>query len=56
MDWLNVGPDVRRLMNKRFTPGRAGHKTRYIVRHHKAGVLPLEDCCRLRQTCSASAH
>ncbi|KAB1551424.1 N-acetylmuramoyl-L-alanine amidase [Corynebacterium sp. 321] len=27
-----------------------------MVRHHNAGVLPFEDCWRVRQTCSASAH
>lgn len=57
MNWEKLEPDVYRLMNKNFTPGRAGLSIKYIVRHHNAGVnLTTEDCWRIWQTRPASAH
>lgn len=56
MDWLNVEPDVYRLLNKHFTPGRGGRKIKYIVRHHNAGVLTIDGCWEVWQTREASAH
>ncbi|MGJ4127578.1 N-acetylmuramoyl-L-alanine amidase [Corynebacterium macclintockiae] len=56
MDWLNVEPDVYRLINKHYTPGRGGQKIKYIVRHHNAGVLTIDGCWQVWQTRPASAH
>ena len=56
MDWLNVEPDVYRLLNKHFTPGRGGRRIKYIVRHHNAGVLTIDGCWNVWQTREASAH
>lgn len=56
MDWLNVEPDVYRLLNKHFTPGRGGRRIKYIVRHHNAGVLTIDGCWEVWQTREASAH
>lgn len=56
MDWLNVEPDVYRLLNKHYTPGRGGRKIKYIVRHHNAGVLTIDGCWEVWQTREASAH
>lgn len=49
-------PDVIRLMNKHFTPGRGGRKIRYVVLHHTAGVLTTEQVWNIWQTRQASAH
>lgn len=49
-------PDVIRLMNKHFTPGRGGRKIRYVVLHHTAGVLTTEQVWNTWQTRQASAH
>lgn len=49
-------PDVIRLMNKHFTPGRGGRKIRYVVIHHTAGVLTTEQVWNIWQTRQASAH
>lgn len=57
MRWDTLEPDVYRLMTKNFTPGRAGLRIKYIVRHHNAGVnLTTEDCWRIWQQRPASAH
>ncbi|MGJ4070630.1 N-acetylmuramoyl-L-alanine amidase [Corynebacterium macclintockiae] len=56
MDWLNVEPDVYRLINKHYTPGRGGQQIKYIVRHHNAGILTIDGCWQVWQTRPASAH
>ena len=55
-DWESLEPDVYRLMNKHYTPGRGGRKIRYIVRHHTAGVLTTEQVWNVWQTRQASAN
>lgn len=55
-DWETLEPDVYRLMNKHYTPGRGGRKIRYIVRHHTAGVLTTEQVWNVWQTRQASAN
>lgn len=55
-DWLTVEPDVYRRLNKHYTPGRGGRKIKYIVRHHNAGILTIDDCWEVWQTREASAH
>lgn len=55
-DWKTLEPDVYRLMNKNYTPGRGGHSIRYIVRHHTAGVLTTEQVWNVWQTRQASAN
>ena len=56
MDWMNVEPDVYRLINKHYTPGRGGQQIKYIVRHHNAGILTIDGCWQVWQTREASAH
>lgn len=56
MDWMNVEPDVYRLINKHYTPGRGGQRIKYIVRHHNAGILTIDGCWQVWQTREASAH
>ena len=56
MDWMNVEPDVYRLINKHYTPGRGGQRIKYIVRHHNAGILTIDGCWEVWQTREASAH
>lgn len=55
-DWETLEPDVYRLMNKHFTPGRGGRSIRYIVRHHTAGVLTTEQVWNVWQSRQASAN
>lgn len=55
MDWWKVEPDVYRLLNKHYTPGRAG-RIQYIVRHHNAGVLSINQIWDVWQQRQASAH
>lgn len=55
-NWAELEPDVYRLMNKHYTPGRGGRTIKYIVRHHNAGILTVEDCWNTWQTRQASAH
>ena len=54
--WENLEPDVYRLMNKHYTPGRGGRKIRYLVRHHTAGVLTTDQVWNVWQSRQASAH
>lgn len=56
MDWMNVEPDVYRLLNRHYTPGRGGQRIKYIVRHHNAGILTIDGCWDVWQTREASAH
>ena len=55
-NWATLEPDVYRLMNKHFTPGRGGRKIRYLVRHHTAGVLNTDQVWNVWQDRQASAH
>lgn len=56
-DWHTVEPDFYRLMNKHFTPGRAGNQIKTIVRHHNAGTnLSTADVWNIWQSREASAH
>ena len=54
--WFTVEPDVVKIMNKHFTPGRGGAKIEYITRHHLAGILTTEQTWSVWQTRQASAH
>ena len=56
MDWEKLQPDVYRLLDKHFTPGRSGYKISYIVLHYNAGNLTVEGCWSVWQTRQASAH
>lgn len=56
MDWDNIEPDRYKLMNKNYTPGRGGHQIRYIVIHHNAGCLSIDQIWQVWQTREASAH
>lgn len=56
VDYFKVEPDVVRLMNKHFTPGRAGQKIQFIVRHHNAGITTTEQTWQTWQSRQASAH
>lgn len=54
-NWETLEPDVYRLMDKHYTPGRS-RPIRKIVIHHNAGCLSIEDCWQVWQTREASAH
>lgn len=54
--WTNVEPDRYRLLTKNYTPGRGGQKIRYIVLHHNAGTLSIDQIWQVWQTRAASAH
>lgn len=55
-DWKTLQPDVVRLMNKHFTKGRGGQKIQYVVVHHNAGILSIDQIWQVWQTRAASAH
>lgn len=54
-DYYQVLPDKIRLLHKHFTPGRAGHRIKYITRHHLAMVGDTDAAWRVWQTRAASA-
>ena len=56
MDWVNLEPDLYRLMNVHYTSGRAGRSITKIVLHHNGGALTTEQCYQVWQTREASAH
>lgn len=55
-DWKTLQPDQVRLINKHFTPGRGGQKIQYVVIHHNAGVLSIDQIWQVWQSREASAH
>lgn len=55
-NWNTLAPDVTRLMNRHYTPGRAGHTVEMVVMHHNAGILTVDDCWQAWQTRESSAH
>ena len=55
-NWLTLEPDRVKLMNKHYTPGRAGNKIECVVVHHNAGVLTIDQIWDVWQTRQASAH
>lgn len=55
-DFYKVEPDRVKLLNKHFTPGRGGSKIKYIVRHHNAGMLSIDQIWQVWQDREASAH
>lgn len=55
-DWNNIQADIDLILNKHYTPGRNGYSIEYIVVHHNAGNLTVEDCYNIWQTREASAH
>ena len=55
-DWKTLQPDQVRLMNKHYTPGRGGQKIQYVVVHHNAGILSIDQIWQVWQTRAASAH
>lgn len=55
-NWDTCEADVDRLIGVHYTPGRAGNKIKFIVVHHNAGILSVDDCYNTWQTREASAH
>ena len=55
-NWATLEPDVVKLMNKHYSPGRAGHKITHVVIHHNAGILSINQIWQVWQTREASAH
>lgn len=55
-NWETIEADVNLILDKHYTPGRSGNNIEYIVVHHNAGNLTVEDCYRVWQTREASAH
>ena len=48
--------DVDKILTKHYTFGREGKKVEFIVWHHNAGVMTIEQIYNLFQTREASAH
>lgn len=55
-NWATLEPDVVKLMNKHYSPGRSGHKITQVVIHHNAGILSIDQIWQVWQTREASAH
>lgn len=55
-DWATLEPDRYRLLDKHYTPGRAGQKITKVVLHHNAGNLSIDSIWQVWQTREASAH
>lgn len=56
MDWMNVEPDVYRLIDKHYTPGRGGAEIEFVTLHHMAMIGDIDDCVRVWKDRPASAH
>lgn len=56
MDWEKLQPDVYKLLNKHYTPGRSGYEIEFIVLHYNYGDLTVEGCWSVWQTRPASAQ
>ncbi|MGP9760250.1 glycoside hydrolase domain-containing protein [Corynebacterium sp. AOP12-C2-36] len=54
--WSKCEAWVTKLMNKHTTPGRGGKQIKYIVRHHNAGILSIDQIWDVWQQRQASAH
>ncbi|WP_284784596.1 peptidoglycan recognition protein family protein [Corynebacterium rhinophilum] len=54
-NYYEVLPDKIRLLQKHFTPGRAGHRVKYITRHHLAMVGDTDAAWNVWQSRAASA-
>lgn len=54
-NWDNIEADENLILNKHFTPGRAGTINK-IVLHHNAGNLTIRGCYNVWQDREASAH
>lgn len=55
-DWKTLQPDRIKLMNRHYTPGRAGAKIEYVVVHHNAGILTIDQIWQAWQGRPASSH
>ena len=55
-NWDRLEADVDLIMNKHYTPGRAGQSINKIVVHHNGGNLTIQGCWNTWQTREASAH
>ncbi|WP_312715442.1 peptidoglycan recognition protein family protein [Corynebacterium flavescens] len=54
--WTDLEPDRYRLLTRNYTPGRGGRSIKYVVIHHNAGVLSIDQIWEVWQTREASAH
>lgn len=55
-DWHKLDADVVMLMNKHYTPGRAGKRIEFVVVHHNAGINSVKGVWDIWQYRQASAH
>lgn len=55
-NWHTLEADVKKIMNKHFTKGRAGAKINKVIVHHNAGRLSIDQIWNVWQTRPASAH
>ena len=55
-NWETLDPDVYKLLDIHYTPGRSGHSINKIVIHHNGGNLSIDGCYNVWQTREASAH
>lgn len=56
MNYETLDADVNYILDKHFTPGRAGKKVKMLVVHYNAGDLTVEKCYNVWQTREASAQ
>lgn len=54
--WTDLEPDRYRLLTNNFTTGRGGQSIKYVVIHHNAGMLSIDQIWQVWQTREASAH
>lgn len=55
-NWDTLEPDRVKLLNKHFTAGRGGKTIKYVVIHHNAGRLTIDQIWQVWQDRQASAH
>lgn len=55
-NWATLEPDVVKILNKHYTPGRGGQPIKCVVIHHNAGMLSIDQIWQVWQTRAASAH
>ena len=55
-NWDTLIADENKILSKHFTPGRDGGKIEYVVVHHNAANLSIQQIYNVWQTREASAH
>lgn len=55
-NWSTLEADIDLILDKHYTPGRAGREINKIIVHHNAANLTVRGCYNVWQTREASAH